>query len=177
MASKLQASVFMGKNYSDNLHSIKNTEDLKMKQMFDMSEKMITEQSDEIYGINTISWEDSSCKYLSLVGDEEVISLLHTKVYVFSDSVLCLEKMNENPQSNLAWEDKLTWFKSSPEYRVLDKIDGEPMEFEWNIFPGFTTLQLCDKVQELLSRLSVEPENFHRTDYLHVDVQRRLMVI
>ena len=51
----------------------------------------------------------------------------------FSDPVLCLEKMNENPQSNIAWEDRLTWFKSSPEYKALDKIDGEPVEFEWNI--------------------------------------------
>ena len=40
-----------------------------MKQMFDKSEKLITEQSDEIYGINTINWEDSSWKSLSLVGD------------------------------------------------------------------------------------------------------------
>ena len=42
MSSKLQASVFMGKTYSDNWHSIKNTEDLTMKQMFDISEKWIT---------------------------------------------------------------------------------------------------------------------------------------
>ena len=82
------------------------------------------------------------------------------KVYVFSDSVLCLGKMNENPQSNISWEDRLTWFKCSPEYRALDKIDGEPNEFEWNIFPGFTTLQLVRDVQELLLRLSVQPENF-----------------
>ena len=68
--------------------------------------------------------------------------------------------MNENPPSNTAWEDRLTWFKSSPEYRALDRIDGEPREFEWNIFPGFITLQLCNKVRELLSRLSVEAENF-----------------
>ena len=128
----------MGKNYSDNWHSIKNTEDLTMKQMFDISEKLITEQSDEIYGVKTINWEDSSWKYLSWVGDEQVISLLHTKVYVFSDSVLCLGKMNENPQSNYAWEDRLTWFKSSSQDRTLDTNDGEPMEFEWNIFPGFT---------------------------------------
>ena len=161
ISSTLQASAFMGKNYSDNLHSINNTEDLTMKQMFDISEKLIIEQSDEIYGISTSNWEDSSWKYLSLVGDEEVISLLHTKVfYVFSDSVLCLGKMNENPQSNIAREDRLTWFKSSPEYRALDRIDGEPIEFDWNIFPGFTTLQLCSKVQELLSRLSVLPEKF-----------------
>ena len=68
--------------------------------------------------------------------------------------------MNENPQSNITWEDRLTWFKSSPEYRALDRIDGEPMEFEWNIFPGSNTLQLSHKVQELLLRLGETPENF-----------------
>ena len=34
------------------------------------------------------------------------------------------------------------------------------MEFEWNIFPGFTTVQLVHEVQELLSRLSVTPSKF-----------------
>ena len=160
MSSTLQASVLMGKNYSDNWHSIKNAEDLTMKQMFDISEKLITEQSDEIYGMKTINREHSSWKYLSSVGDEQVISLQRTKVYVFSDSVFCLGKMNENPQSNDALEDRLTWFKNSSEYRTLDRIDGEPMEFEWNIFPGLTTLQLCHKIQEFLSRLSVTPGKF-----------------
>ena len=70
--------------------------------------------------------------------------------------------MSENPPSNVVWEDKLTWCKSSSQYRTLDTIDGEPMEFEWNIFPGFTTLQLCYKV----TRVPVENEStsrrFHR---------------
>ena len=126
-------------------HSIKNTEDLTVKQMFDICEKLLSEQSDEIYGMKTINWENSSWKYLSLIGDGQVISLQRTKVYVFSYSVLCLGKINENPQSNIAWEDRLTWFKSTPEYRTLDRIDGESIKFEWNIFPGFTTLQLGHK--------------------------------
>ena len=121
MSSTSEASVFMGKNYSQILHSIKNTGDnLTLKQMCDISEKLIAEQSDEIYGVNTINWEDFSWKHLSLIGDEEVISLSHAKVYEFSDSVLCLGKMSQNPQSNTVWEDKLTWFKSSSQYRVLD---------------------------------------------------------
>ena len=140
----------MGKNYLENLHSTKNTEDLAMKQMFNISEKLIVGESDEINGVKTIDWEHSSWKYLSLIGDEEVINLQHTKVYVFSDFVLCLGKVNENLRSNIAWEDRLTWFKSSPAYRTLDRIDGETMEFEWNNFLGFTTLQLCHKVQKLL---------------------------
>ena len=83
MSSTLEASVFMGKNYSENLHSIKNTEDLTMKQMFDISEKMIVGQSDEIFGVTPILWEDSKWKHFSLVSDEEVISLSYAKVYVF----------------------------------------------------------------------------------------------
>ena len=78
MSSTMQASVFMGKNYSDTWHSIKNTEDLTMKQMFDISEKLVSEQTDEIYGVKTINWEDSSWKYLFFIGDEQVISLQRT---------------------------------------------------------------------------------------------------
>ena len=54
-----------------------------MKQKSEISEKLISEQSDEIYGMSAINWEHSSWKYLSLVGDEEVISLSRAKVYVF----------------------------------------------------------------------------------------------
>ena len=34
------------------------------------------------------------------------------------------------------------------------------MEFEWNIFPGFNTLQLSEEVKSLLLRLGETPENF-----------------
>ena len=115
----------MGKNYLENLHSIKNTgKDLILKQIFDISEKLIVGQSDEIYGANTIYWEDSSWKHVSLIGDGEAISLSDAKVFVFPDSVLCHGKRSENPQSNIVWEHKLTWFKSSSQYRALDTIDG-----------------------------------------------------
>ena len=63
-----------------------------MKQMFDISEKLIVEQSDEIYGVNTINWSDSSWKHVSLIGDEEVISLSHAKVYVFQNLCFALER-------------------------------------------------------------------------------------
>ena len=102
-------------------------------------------------------------------------SSAHTEVYVISDSVLCLGKIHENSQSNDAWEDRLGWFKSSPEYRNFDKIDGEPMDFEWNIFPGFNTLQLSDEVKSLLLKLGETPENFHSKIEIHVDVQRHLL--
>ena len=33
--------------------------------------------------------------------------------------------------------------------RELDRIDGEPMDFEWITFPGFTTLQILLEIQKL----------------------------
>ena len=151
--------IICGKNHSGNWHSVKNTKDLTMKQMFDTSAKLVSEQ-DEIYGVKTIDWETHSWKYMSLIGDEQVSSLQRTKVYVFSDSVLCHGKIHENTQSNTAWEQRLDWFKTTQEYRNLDRIDGQPMEFEWNIFPGFNRLQLSQEVKELLLRLNETPENF-----------------
>ena len=48
MSSTLEPSVFMWWNCSDNVHSIKNTgENLTLKRMSEISEKMILEQSDE----------------------------------------------------------------------------------------------------------------------------------
>ena len=97
-----------GKNDSEKLHSIKNTvNSLILKQMFDTSEKLIVEQSDEILEVTSINWEDFSWTQLSLVNDEEVISLSHAKVYVFSDSVFCLGKVNQNPTSIAVWEEKI----------------------------------------------------------------------
>ena len=119
---------------------------------------LIVEQSDEIVGVSQISREDSAWKQLSLVNDEEVISLSHAKVYVFSEFVLCLGRVDQNPTSNTVWEEQLGWFKDSPQYRTLDTIDGEPMEFEWNIFPGFTTLQLVDEVQKFMNKMGDPPQ-------------------
>ena len=157
----------MGKNYSGNLHSIKNTgKNLTLKQMFEKSEKLIVGQSAEIFGVSPINWEDSSCKQLSLVSDEEVISLSHAKIYVFSDSVLCLGKVNQNPTSNTAWEEQLDWFKDSSQYRILDTIDGEPIEFEWNISQDSPHCSSSKKSKS--SRPKWATITIHRTNYFHV---------
>ena len=136
-----ESAVFMGKNFQNNQNSIVNTADLTLKQMFDISAKLVAEQ-DEISGLETIGWEKHSWKYLSLIGDERIINLQRAKVYVFSDSVLCLGKVHQNPETNEAWKKRIEWIKSSQRYRDFDGIRREPTELEWNIFPGFDTLQL-----------------------------------
>ena len=69
-------------------------------------------------------------------------------------------KVHQYPKSNEAWKDRIGWITTDQSYRDYDGISGEPTEFEWNIFPGFTTLQLYDKVTYLLSRSGETPETF-----------------
>ena len=57
MAVTMESAVFMGKNFQNNLNSIVNTADLTLKQMFDISTNLVTEQ-DEISGLETIDWEN-----------------------------------------------------------------------------------------------------------------------
>ena len=95
-----------------------------------------------------------------MIGDETVLNLQRTKVYVFSDSVLCLGKIHQHPESDEAWKKRIEGITTDQSYRDCDGINGEPTEFEWNIFPGFTTLQLCGKVTDLLSNLGETPETF-----------------
>ena len=174
MAATMNAATFMGKNFMDIQNSIMNSTDLTLKKMFDITLKLVSEQ-EEINNLDKIHWERNSWKQLSLIGDETVINLQRAKVYVFSDSVLCLGRIHQHPESNEAWKKRIEWITTDKSYRDYDGINGEPTEFEWNIFPGFTTLQLCGKVTDLLSRLGRNTRNFHRKNSLYVDVQRHFL--
>ena len=89
-----------------------------------------------------------------------IIGLQSTKVYVFSDSVLCLGKVLQHPECNEAWKSRVAGVRAERNYRDFEIVSGESTEFEWNIFPGFTSLQLCDKISDLLSSLGQSPETF-----------------
>ena len=103
MVATMNAATFMGKNFSTIQSVVKNSEDLTLKQMFDITAQLVNDQ-EEIYGLDRIQWEKDSWKRLSLIGDETVINLQSTKVYVFSDSVLCFGRILQHPDSNEAWK-------------------------------------------------------------------------
>ena len=159
MATTLNAATFMGKNFSTIQSVVKNHESLTLKQMFDVTAQSVNNQ-EEINCLYKILYGKNSWTRLSLIDDEIVINLQRTKVYVFSDSVLCLGKVLQHPESNEAWKNRVAGARAENSYRDYDAINGESTEFEWNIFQGFTTLQLCDKVNDLLSDLGQAPETF-----------------
>ena len=57
-------------------------------------------------------------------------------------------------------ENRVAGVRAERNYSDFDDVKGESEEFACNIFPGFTTLQLCDKISNLLSSLGQSPETF-----------------
>ena len=55
MAATMNAATLMGKNFVDTQNSIMNSRDLTLKQMFDITLKLVSEQ-DEINNLDKIQW-------------------------------------------------------------------------------------------------------------------------
>ena len=159
MATTLNAATFMVKNFSTIQSVVKNHESLTLKQMFDVTAQLVYIQ-EEINCLDKILWGKNSWTRLSLIDDEIVINLQRTSVYVFSDSVLCLGTVLQHPDSNEAWKNRVAGVRVERNYSDFEDVKGESTEFEWHIFPGFTSLQLCDRISNLLSSLGQSPETF-----------------
>ena len=151
MSSTLQASVFMVKNYSDNWHSIKNTEDLTMKQMFDISEKLITEQSDEIYVMNKSS---VSCTQRSTYFQ---ILYCVLKRWTRTLNQICMGRQIDVVQKFIRTQNfgQNWWWANGIRVEYLPRIHH------------IAARRQSPRVHEQNGRPSTIP----RTNYLHVDVQ------
>ena len=110
--------------------------------MFDVTAQLVNNH-EEIHGLDKIQWEKDFWKRLSLIGDETVINLQSTKVCVFSDSVLCLGRILQHPDSNEAWKTELQG--SNPEEAA--EIMMVSMESELNSSGTFSqNSQRCSSV-------------------------------
>ena len=81
----------------------KNQPQRTVKQLFDVTRKLVKEQT-EIQGISMINWQDKSSKRTTLLTDRAV-QLSTAKAYAFSDPVLCMGRISENPVK--AWKEKI----------------------------------------------------------------------
>ena len=133
MATTLNAATFMGKNFSTMQNVVKNQESLTLKQMFDVTAQIVHNE-EEITGLDKILYQKNFWTQLSLINDSVIINLQSTKVYVFSDSVLCLGKVLQHPECNEAWMNRIAGVRAEKSYRDYDAVSGESTEFEWNIF-------------------------------------------
>ena len=87
--------------------SVQNEKRITLKQMFEMLLRATINNDEEVYCLDKIEYQRNTWTQLSLINDPVVIGLQSAKVYVFSDSVLCLGKVLQHPECNQAWKDRV----------------------------------------------------------------------
>ena len=133
MATTLNAATFMGKNYSTMQNVVKNEESLTLKQMFDVTAQIVHNE-EEIYCLDKIVYQKKSWTQLSLINDPVIINLQSTKVYVFSDSVLCLGKVLQHPECYEAWKNRVAGVRAERSYTDYMMLSVESRRNSSGIF-------------------------------------------
>ena len=96
-----------------------------------------------------IDWTLPSWTGSTLLHDQ-VIKWTKSKVHVYTDSVLCLGKMQDHSGAKQKCTAQFEKFQQSNSFRAWLRIDGDPIEFKENIFPDFTLLEIFQKIQKNL---------------------------
>ena len=156
MNTTLRAAVHLGKDYDTNLRFVKNHLWRTIRQLFRETEKLMSGQT-ETTGRSLINFQDLRWVSTSLL-HSPAYQYATAKVYVFSYSVLCLGKMGSNPVES--WKKQTQWYSDNDSFSELNRIDGQPMEFDRKIFPGSTTMGILEEFQQMMGKLQCEPENF-----------------
>ena len=155
----MKAAIHLGENCKDNLFTHRNTDFETLKTLFDITQKLILNQKHEVRHVSTIDGQVTPWMRSTLLHDK-VIQLSKAKVHGYSDSVPCLGKMHRHPDALVNWKEQLKSLQSSNEHRELFGIDGEPFEFEWNIFPGNTAVQIHQEIQVRMTVGETRVEEF-----------------
>ena len=72
MSATMKAAVHLGQDYEENLRTTKNPDFEQVKHLFDVSQKLNLNQSEEIFGISVIDWKTIPCLRTTLLHDRAV---------------------------------------------------------------------------------------------------------
>ena len=159
MSTTMKSSIHLGLNYDQNLIACQNRNSEGIKTLFDISLRLIAENSCESLNLSTMTYDFFPWMRMTLCHDQE-IKWRKAKVHVFSDSVLCLGRICHPSEANIKWKEQIQYFQQSNEYAELSGNDGDSIEFEWNIFPRFTSIEILRQIQKDLNARQIDPDQF-----------------
>ena len=140
----------------ENVRFTKNQPLKSVKELFLVNEKLIKDQR-EITGLTTIDYKKPTWRSTTLSCDK-AIEITNANTYVFADSVLCLGGISIEPVQ--AWENKIKWYLEARYLKELNRIDGEPMEFEWKISQDSQHWECLKRFTFFMTELHCELEQF-----------------
>ena len=98
MSTTMKSAVRLGREYQQKLIARRNTNLEEIKTLFDITLRLIVEKSFEILNRSTLC-------------HDQAIKWAKAKVHAYSDSVLCLGKMQSHSEANEKWNDQIRVFQ------------------------------------------------------------------
>ena len=158
MVATLNAATFMGKNFSTIQNFIMNSEDLTLKQMFDITAKLVSDQ-DEINCLDIIGQRihGENCHWLVM----KQLSIFSAQKSMSSRIVCCASERSFNiqiPTKLGRTELQGSWPRKATEIMTVS-MESRPNS-SGTSSQDSQRLQLCGKVSDLLSDMGQTPETF-----------------
>ena len=155
LASSMKATIHLGPDFLTNSEIYKNTKFEKIWSVFNSTQKLRNEHSEEILNMECLEYSSPSWTRSILANNQAKV-----KVCVYADSVLCVGQVKDISGATERWPGQVENLKMYSSYQDEVGLDREPIEFEWNIFPEFSSLSLLREIQNDLESKNIKPEDF-----------------
>ena len=156
MASSMQGALHVDPSHEKKLELFKNSEFENINGLFGVARTMIegNSQIEDVFPADVASslWEKP------VLLQEQATKWTKARVYVHSDSVLCLGKQHGPEDAMRRWSDQVSTLKMCYTFRELRGLGGDPTELQWKIFPGAKALDILHKSQADLQGKNITPE-------------------
>ena len=122
--TSLRAAVRLGQDHEANLRYVQNHFWVSVGLLLNENEKLIGEQK-EITVVSTINFKD--CEWMSTsLWCSKAYQITNAKAHVFSDSVLCVGKMGDDPIAT--WKSKIRRFSENADGVRVENIPRKSNE-------------------------------------------------
>ena len=145
-SSSTKAGIHLGPNYL----IYKNTNFEEIFSLFNITEKLVMEHSEEILTVKCLEYS-SPFWARSALSHDQAIKWAEAKVCVCADSVLYVGQMREGLEAIERWRGQVEGLGLCSSYQDAVGIGGEAIELEWKHVPGFSSLSILQEIQKDLA--------------------------
>ena len=147
LVSPMKAAIHLNPKHIEYVEVSKNLKFNDIESLFNITKKLIMDNS-ETRNVSCLDCLSTSWTRSTLL-NARAVKLMKAKVHVYSDSVLCLGKIHDPVEAIEPWKGQVATFRvENNSFNELLGMDGEPIEFEWKLFTGFTALEILQKNPE-----------------------------
>ena len=146
MPSSMKAAIHIGPKYLTNSEIYKSTKLVEIERLFNVTQKLVMEHYEEILNVKWLAYLSPSWMR-SVLSHDQAINWPKAKVLVYAEA-------------KARWEGQVEGLRLFPSFQDAVGIDGEAIESEWKMFPGFSSKSVLQEIQQDLARKNAQPEEF-----------------